>query len=150
MASRPIAPPLAALLLTIFSPVAVRAASSNSLMDVTPDGGRLLVANSDNGSVTVVDIAEKKALREIKVGDKPEGVAWVGKGPFAVVTVYRDDLVAFVDTETGKVVEKLKVANEPYGIVTDKDGKRAWVTHEYPGTVSEIDLADRKVTREMK
>jgi YVTN family beta-propeller protein len=119
-------------------------------MDVTPDGGRLLVANSDNGSVTVVDIAEKKALREIKVGDKPEGVAWVGKGPFAVVTVYRDDLVAFVDTETGKVVEKLKVANEPYGIVTDNDGKRAWVTHEYPGTVSEIDLADRKVTREMK
>ena len=33
------------------------AGSSNSLMDITPDGGRLLVDNSDNGSVTVVDIA---------------------------------------------------------------------------------------------
>jgi YVTN family beta-propeller protein len=141
---------LALSLLASLSTGPVQAGSSNSLMDVRPDGGRLLVANSDNGSVTVVDTADKKALCEIKVGDKPEGVAWIGKGPLAVVTVYREDLVVVVDTEAHKVVEKLKVANEPYGIVTDKEGKRAWVTHEYPGTVSEIDLTERKVTREMK
>jgi YVTN family beta-propeller protein len=135
----------------LFSPSStVRAGSSNSLMDLTPDGLRLLVANSDNGSVTVVDTKERKALREITVGDKPEGVAWIGKGRLAAVTVNREDLVVFVDTETGRVVQKLKVANEPYGIVTTKDGSRAWVTHEYPGTVSEIDLAERKVMREIK
>jgi YVTN family beta-propeller protein len=126
------------------------AGSSNSLMDLTPDGSRLLVANSDNGTVTVVDTKERKALREIAVGDKPEGVAWIDKGPLAVVTVYREDLVVFIDTEAGRVVHKLKMANEPYGIVTNKDGSRAWVTHEYPGTVSEIDLAERKVIREFK
>src|SRR5205823_10938974 len=48
------------------------------------------------------------------------------------------------------VVEKLPVGNEPYGIVTDKAGTKAWVTQEYPGTISEIDLASRKVVREMK
>jgi DNA-binding beta-propeller fold protein YncE len=42
------------------------------------------------------------------------------------------------------------VAHEPYGIVANKDGSRAWVTHEYPGTVSEIDLKEQKVVREMK
>ncbi len=126
------------------------AGSSNSLMDLTPDGSRLLVANSDNGTVTVVDTKERKALREITVGDKPEGVAWIDKGPLAVVTVYREDLVVFVDTEAGRVVHKLKVPNEPYGIVTNKDASRAWVTHEYPGSVSEIDLAERKVVREIK
>jgi DNA-binding beta-propeller fold protein YncE len=47
-------------------------------------------------------------------------------------------------------VARIPVADEPYGIVADKGGKRAWVTHEYPGTVSEIDLAARKVVREMK
>ena len=31
-----------------------------------------------------------------------------------------------------------------------KAGTKAWITHEYPGTISEIDLASRKVTREMK
>jgi YVTN family beta-propeller protein len=122
---------------------------SNSLMDLTPDGARLLVANADNGTVTVVDTEARKALQEIKVGDKPEGVAWIGKGPIAAVTVYREDQVVFIDAEAGRVVDRLKVANEPYGIVTTKDGARAFVTHEYPGSVSEIDLTTRKVVREI-
>ncbi len=146
---------LSARLALIFLSVAyasgsLQAGSSNSLLDVTPDGKRLVVANADNGSVTVIDAATNKALREIVVGDKPEGVAWIGNGPLAAVTVYRDDIVAFVDTDAGKIVEKLRVANEPYGIVTTKDSSRAYVTHEYPGTVSEIDLTKRQVLREMK
>jgi YVTN family beta-propeller protein len=136
------------LVLGAMSPA--QAGSSNSLMDLTPDGKRLLVANADNDSVTVVDAATNKALREIAVGDKPEGVTWIGNGPLAAVTVYREDRLAFVDTDAGKIVEKLRVPSEPYGIVALKDGSRAYVTHEYPGTVSEIDLAKRKVLREMK
>ncbi len=128
----------------------VDAGSSNSLLDITPDGQRLLVANADNGSVTVIDALTNKALGEIAVGDKPEGVAWIGNGPLAVVTVYNEDIVAFVDTNRGRVVEKLRVSDEPYGIVVTKDGSRAYVTHEYPGVVSEIDLGRRQVLREMK
>jgi YVTN family beta-propeller protein len=126
------------------------AGSSNSLMDVSPDGSRLLVANSDNGSVTVVDTVAQKAVHEIPVGDKPEGVTWIGLGPLAAVTVYREDAVVFVDTSSGKVVGRLGVADEPYGIVATRDGRRAYVTHEYPGTVSEIDLTSRKVLRQVK
>lgn len=132
------------------SPSSVRAGSSNSLLDVTPDGKRLLVANADNGSVTVIDAAANKALREIAVGDKPEGVAWIGNGPLAAVTVYREDIVAFIDTDKGEVVEKLRVPDEPYGIVVTKDGTRAYVTHEYPGIVTEIDVGKRQVLREMQ
>jgi YVTN family beta-propeller protein len=133
----------------LFPPLA-NAGTSNSLMDVSPDGKLLLVANSDSGSVTVVDTASQKALREVPVGDKPEGVTWIGAGPVAAVTVYREDRVVFFDTESGQIVDRLHVANEPYGIVADKEGKRAWVTHEYPGTVSEIDLSTRQVVREFK
>src|SRR5579884_2504063 len=128
----------------------VDAGSSNSLLDITPDGQRLLVANADNGSVTVIDALTNKALGEIAVGDKPEGVAWIGNGPLAVVTVDNEAIVAFVDTTRGRVVEKLRVADEPYGIVVTKAGSRAYVTHEYPGVVSEIDLGRRQVLREMK
>src|SRR5262249_55886362 len=129
---------------------AARAGTSNSLMDVSPDGSRLLVTNSDNGTVSVVDTEARKVLREIKVGDKPEGVTWIGKGPLAAVTVYREDRVVFFDTKTGKVVKKLAVADEPYAIVSNKEGTQAWVTHEYPGSVSEIDLKSEKVVRHMK
>jgi len=117
------------------------AGSSNSLMDLTPDGTLLLVANADNGSLSVVDAVNHALLREIKVGEKPEGVAWIGKGPLALATVYRNDELVVVDTERGNVVHRLAVADEPYGVVTDSAGRRAWVTHEYPGLVSEFVLS---------
>lgn len=125
------------------------AGTSNSLMDVLPDG-LLLVANPDNGSVTVVDTKAGKALREIKVGEKPEGVSWIGNGPLALVTVFHDDQVALIDASNGKVIDRIAVAGEPYGVVVSKDATRAWVTHDYPGQVSEIDLKTRKVSRVLK
>lgn len=127
----------------------LQAGTSNSLMDVAPDGRRLLVANPDNGSVTVVDLVNRKAVREIPIGEKPEGVTWIGGGPVAAATVYHEDLVVFFDADTGRVLTKLAVADEPYGIVANRQGTRAWVTHEYPGLVSEIDLREQKVLRQI-
>jgi YVTN family beta-propeller protein len=143
-------PRAAVLLVALLAAAPSRAGSSNSLMDVSPDGSRLLVANADNGTVTVVDTRARKVLHEVPVGDKPEGVTWVGAGPLAAVSVYREGRVVFVDAVAGKVVGRLAVANEPYGIVATRDGRRAYVTHEYPGTVSEIDLASHTVLRQMK
>jgi YVTN family beta-propeller protein len=119
-------------------------------MDVSPDGARLLVANTDNGTVTVVDVAKRQAVCELPAGDHPEGTAWVGRTSVGLVTVYGDDKVLFLDADAGKVIHTLKVDDEPYGIVTTRDGKFAYVTHDYPGTVSEIDISARKVTRTFK
>jgi YVTN family beta-propeller protein len=139
-----------ALGLFLLAAPAARAGDSNSLMDVSPDGNWLLVANADNSSVTVVDTKARKAVREIAVGDKPEGVTWIGSGPLAAVTVYRDDLLVFFNAQDGTVVKRLAVPDEPYGIVANKAGTRGWVTHDYLGLVTEIDLTDPKILREIK
>jgi YVTN family beta-propeller protein len=123
--------------------------SSNSLMDVSPDGSRLIVANPDNGSVTVIDVAKREKLREIAIGGKLEGVSWIGNGPLALVTVYDQARVALVDASVGTVVQSLKLDVEPDGVVVDRAGKRAWVTHDYPGVVTEIDLTTKTVTRKL-
>ncbi len=128
----------------------VHAGTSNSLLDVSPDGKYLLAANADNATVTVVDTQGRKALREIKVGDKPESVTWIGAGPLAAAAVYKENQVVIFNTQNGGLVRRIPVSPEPYGIVADKAGKRAWVTHEYPGTISEIDLENHKVLREIK
>lgn len=128
----------------------LHAGTSNSLLDVSPDGKFLLAANADNASVTVIDSEGRKVLREIKVGEKPEGVTWIGDGPLAAVTVYKEAAVVLFNPQTGAIVHRIQVAPEPYGLVADKAGTRAWVTHEYPGTISEIDVEAKKVTRELK
>jgi YVTN family beta-propeller protein len=148
MLRRRIALLLCAFLLGTFSKV--DAGTANSLLDISPDGKLLLATNPDNGTVTVIDALQRQALREIKVGEKPESVSLVRGGPGAVVTLYEGNAVVFVDTSTGQVQKRLTVAPEPYGIVTDKEGKHAWVTHEYPGLISEIDLQEQKVIREIK
>ncbi|HVK19226.1 MAG TPA: hypothetical protein VM533_19995 [Fimbriiglobus sp.] len=139
--------PLALVFATLVMLSPALAGSSSSLLDVSPDGSRLLVANTDSGTVTVVDLKARKAVAEVAAGDHPESAAWVGSGPLAVVTVYGDDAVLLIDTEQRKVVQTWKVADEPYGVVTTKDGRFAYVTHDYPGTVTEIDVPARKVAR---
>src|SRR5262245_53247102 len=125
------------LALTAFGYEAL-ANTNNSLIDIAPDGQLLLVANNDNGSVTVIDAKGRKKLREFSVGKKPEGVSWIGDGPRALVTLYEERAVVLIDTAEGKVLKKIATAAEPYGVVVDKAGKRAWVSHEYPGVISEI------------
>src|SRR5207253_9764042 len=129
---------------------ALIAGTSNSLMDVSPNGQRLLVANTDRGTVTTVDLATRKVLCELPAGDHPEAAAWIGNGPQGVAAVYGDDRLVFFDVEQKKITHLLKVENEPYGIVTTKDGKFAYVTHDYPGSVSEIDLVSKTVKRTFK
>lgn len=140
---------LAALLAVLLVPAFLHAGSSNSLLDVRPDGSKLLVVNADNGTVTLVDVAGRKVVREIPVGEKPEGVTWIGDSDVAAVTVYRDDVVVFLDVASGKILDKVKVTDEPYGIVATKDGSKVYVTLEYPGAIAEIDVKSRKVLREI-
>jgi YVTN family beta-propeller protein len=138
---------LASLALTLTFALPAFAGASNSLLDVTPDGKLIVVANTDADTVSVVDAKARKLLREVRVGDHPEGVAWVGDGPLALVTLWGDDRLVFLDASEGKVLHALAVDDEPYGVVVTRDGKRAYVTHDYPGTVSEIDVESRKVLR---
>ena len=58
---------------------AAQAGSSNSLMDVSADGALLACSNRDSGTVTFVDLATNKVLREVSVGHHPEGVSFIGK-----------------------------------------------------------------------
>jgi YVTN family beta-propeller protein len=141
---------LVALVFVLALTTTGRAGTSNSLLDVTPNGARLIVANTDSGTVTVVDAKGRKKVCEVSVGDHPEGVAWIGNGPLAIVTVWGDNKLVFLDADAGKVATTLTVDNEPYGVVVTKDGTRAYVTHDYPGTVAEVDVASRKVVRSFK
>jgi YVTN family beta-propeller protein len=132
--------------LLISSP-AVIAGTSNSLMDVSVDGALLLVANRDNGTVSVVDAHARRALREIKVGEKPESLTWIGTGPLAAVTLYDESRVLLLNASDGTIASSIAVPAEPYGIVANRAGTRAWVSHEYPGLVSEVDLVKRKLVQ---
>ena len=139
--------PFAILTFALLNLNQLSAGQSNSLMDVSQDGKRIAVANTDSGTVTVFDVQSRKPIAEIPVGTKPEGVTWIGKSPLLAVTLYSEDKVVIIDCEKLSVVKTITTEDEPYGIVSTLDGKKLYVSHEYPGKISEINTADFKVTQ---
>ena len=122
-------------------------AGSNSMLAVSSDGKLLATANRDNGSVSIVDLTNRTAAREIPVGLHPESVAFLGDSKTVAVTVYGDDVVKLLDAETGKVERTIDVPDEPYGLAAADDGKRLYITCEYPGQVLEYDVEQKKILR---
>ncbi|HWE01240.1 MAG TPA: cytochrome c peroxidase [Tepidisphaeraceae bacterium] len=131
----------------LFWAPALFAGSSNSLMDISADGTLLACSNRDSGSVTIVDLATNKKLRETQVGHAPEGVSFLGAGHCLAVAVYHDAKVVFLDADSGKTLGQTAVFDEPYGVVGDSGGRRVYVTLSYPGQVVEIDAASHAVRR---
>ena len=60
---------LRSLLALLFCASPLSAGASNSLLDVSPDGKLLAVANTDNGTVSVVDLKSRKKLHEFNPSD---------------------------------------------------------------------------------
>ncbi len=123
------------------------AGSSNSLMDISADGKVLACSNRDSGTVSIVDLATQKTVREIPVGHDPEGVSFVGTTHSLAVAVYRDDVVVFLDGDTGKELGRTAVFDEPYGVVSARDGAKVYVTLSYPGQVLEIDATSHAISQ---
>src|SRR5262245_47182168 len=94
-----------------------RGVAANSLMDRSADGKLLACANRDSGSVSVIAVASREKVREVAVGKKPEGVAFLGDSHQLAVAVYGDARVVFVDADAGTVAGSVEVFDEPYGIV---------------------------------
>ena len=117
------------------------------LMDISADGALLACSNRDGGTVTVVDLRTNRKLHEIKVGEKPEGVTFLGPTHNIAVACYHDDRVVFVDGDAGTTLGHVDVFDEPYGVVSDSAGKSVYVTLSYPGQVVEIDTASRAIRR---
>ena len=123
------------------------AGSSNSLIDISADGAFLATANHDNGSVSIVDLASGKLLREVVIGKKLEGVSFLGSSHSLAATAYADDNVVLVDGDAGTILKNIAVLDEPYGVVSTRDGAKAYVTLEYPGQVIEIETATGTILR---
>ena len=111
----------------------------SSALAITPDGHRLLVVNPDSDSVTIVDLAARKALAEVPVGDDPQSIAVGSSGRIAVVPNRRDDTVSLIDLNLGTAVETLPVGDEPAGALVDHRG-RLYVANAGSASISVIGL----------
>lgn len=142
--------------LAVVDPVAGKVVSSiktdqqgTHMVAVTSDGTTAYTSNIPAGTVTVVDLAGGKKLRDIAVGGRPEGIA-----------LSRDELVLWVgdlegsrvqafDTDTFDKLTEVKTGGVPIRVAASPDGRWIVTSNLGAGGLTIIDAVSRTHVRDV-
>ncbi len=139
---------------TVIDPITVGTSPSAV---VATSNGKVYVANSGSGTVSVISTSTNKVTKTIQVGSSPQGlaispdgskvyVANTGSGTVSVINTSSDALVD-VNPATWWAVDSIAVGSSPTGLAVSPDGTRLYVANKGSGTVSVINTANYGVTK---
>ena len=114
--------------------------------DVSPDGRELWAANAGDGTVTVIDIPEKKVTGHIDAGvPGANRLKFTLDGKRVLISSLRTGQVTVLDVASRRVIDRIKVGNGAAGILMQPDGDRAYVACSPDRNVAVIDLHTLKI-----
>jgi DNA-binding beta-propeller fold protein YncE len=109
--------------------------------DVSPDSSELWTAASEDGSISVIDLREKKVLT--KIDAKVFGanrLKFTPDGKQVFISSLRTGELTIYDTKLRKEVKRLKIGRGAAGILMDAEGSRAFVAVSADNYIAIIDL----------
>lgn len=115
--------------------------------DVSPDGVELWTASSDDGTITIIDIAAKK--ESAKIDAKVNGanrVKFTPDGKQVFISSLRSGELTIYDATTRKELKRLKIGKGAAGILMDPLASRAFVACSPDNYIAVIDLKTLDVT----
>jgi len=80
---------------------------------IAPDGKRLYTDNEEDASVSVIDVANRKLLGQIKTPQALAGIAVSGDGRTVAAVSDIDPVVFVIDTTAGKVTREVRLEGVP-------------------------------------
>lgn len=105
------------------------------------------VTNSNDNTVSVIDVASNVISQPIPVGGSPENVAFSPDGRNAYITNWNEGSVSVIDSISKTASSPILVGTNPYGIAVSADGV-AYVSN-WINSVSVIDMANNEVKDEI-
>ena len=114
-----------------------------------PAGEFLYVSNEDDNLVTVIDIAKRKAIKQIPVGVEPEGIAVSPDGKWVVSTSETTNMAHWIDREKLEIVDNTLVDPRPRSAAFTADGKQLWISSEIAGNVSVFDVDSKQLMKKI-
>jgi YVTN family beta-propeller protein len=113
----------------------------------SPDSRFMYVSNEYSHRLSVIDLQEKKLVRQIDSGRRPVDMALAPGGKILFLALYGEGRVTAYDTETFNEIERISTGAGAHGMAMSTDGKILFVSNRDASTVSAIDVASRKVTQ---
>jgi len=114
--------------------------------DISPDGREIWVANSQDGTVSIIDAAKKQVTQTLDVNAKGANrLKFTLDGKLALISTLRGPDLLILDTATRKVTKLLPIGHGAAGILMQPDGSRAFVACSPDDYVTVIDLKSLSV-----
>jgi YVTN family beta-propeller protein len=114
--------------------------------DVSPDGGELWAAHSQDGGVSIVDLAAKKVAATLDLKTKRSNrLKFTRDGRLVLISDLDAGELVIVDAASRKETKRLPLGRMPEGILIPPDGNKAYVAVAGDGIVAVVDLTTLEV-----
>ncbi len=120
-------------------------------IDLSPNGREVWSAHSQDGAISIIDVATKKVVQTFDVGTKRSNrVKLTRDGKFALVSDLSAGELVVVDAPARKVIKHVPLGNGPAGILLPSDGGRAYVAVTGSNFVAVVDFKTWTVTKKIE
>jgi YVTN family beta-propeller protein len=112
-------------------------------MEVRPDG-QVLYVTSLTGPISVVDLEQKRVIKEIDSGSMPHRLSFTNQGSILFVANTGSDTLSAIDSRKHEIVKSIAVGDGPEYVALNPDQTLAYVSNMDSNTVSIVD-ADKVI-----
>jgi YVTN family beta-propeller protein len=119
------------------------------MLTIAADGKRGYTANVGPGTVSVLDMENRKTLAVIPVSGEIQRIAVSTDGKLVFTSDQKNPQLAVIDTTTNKIKTWIPLSGFGYGTATTPDGRWLVVAVRTANKVAIIDLAAMKVAHEI-
>jgi YVTN family beta-propeller protein len=113
----------------------------------SPKHGRAFVANIGSGSVTVIDLAQKKRITDLQTGAGAEGIDISKDEKEVWVTNRAANTVSVIDVASLKITNTIESKDFPIRVKFAPGGKHVLVSNARSGDVAIFEAATKKEVR---
>jgi YVTN family beta-propeller protein len=119
--------------------------------DVSPNGKELWAAHSQDGGISVIDLATKKVTATIDAKTRRSNrLKFTTDGARALVSDLDAGEIVVLDAATRAVTSRMPIGASPEGILIDPDGTRAFIAVTGDNNIAVLDLKTMTVTRRIQ
>ncbi len=125
----------------------VRVGNGSEGFDVSPDSKEIWVANSADGTVSIIDVASKTVTQTLAANVRSANrLKFTPDGKLVLISSLNGPDVVVIDTASRKTVKRIPVGQGAAGILMQPDGSRAFVACTPDSYVAIIDLHSLELT----
>jgi YVTN family beta-propeller protein len=115
--------------------------------DVSPDGKEIWVANAQDGTISVIDLAAKKVIQTLNANVRGANrLKFTPDGKLVFVSTLGGPDLVVLDAATRKEVQRVPIGHGAAGILMQPDGQRAYVACTPDDYIVVIDLKSLTIT----